>query len=311
MREAIFVVGIFTLMLSVLLTIQSRRRTKRTLDLIEEMLTEARRGSFHADRYDESRLSKVASQLSDYLSSSAIAAKQVAEEKNRLASLVTDISHQTKTPIANLLLYSEMLEDAALPKEQMENVNAIRAQAKKLRFLIDDLVKLSRLESGIISLHRQKTPVLPLLAAVREQLKEKVEKKGIALLLCPKEEPASAEETDPSLLMAEVDPKWTQEALFNIVDNAVKYTSVGSVTLDASAYELFVRIDVTDTGIGIPEEEQAKVFGRFYRAPYAAATEGVGIGLYLAREILSGEGGYIKVRSDGVHGTTFSVFLPR
>ena len=97
----------------------------------------------------------------------------------------------------------------------------------------------------------------------------------------------------------------------NIVDNAIKYTEHGTITISAVSYEMFARIDISDTGSGIPETEQAKIFARFYRSKAVQEQEGVGIGLYLARQILSGEGGYIKVTSALGKGSTFSVFLPR
>jgi signal transduction histidine kinase len=108
------------------------------------------------------------------------------------------------------------------------------------------------------------------------------------------------------------DPKWTAEAVYNLLDNAVKYTPAGGkISVRAAAYELFCRIDVTDTGIGIAEAEQAKIFTRFYRSPAVAETEGVGIGLFLTRQIVTGQGGYVKVSSAPGKGATFSVFLPR
>ena len=107
-----------------------------------------------------------------------------------------------------------------------------------------------------------------------------------------------------------MDPKWTVEALGNLVDNAIKYTVDGGVTISVTPYEMFVRIDVADTGIGIPEEEQGRIFTRFYRGDTNVQQEGVGIGLYLAREILHSEGGYLKVSSTAGQGSTFSMFLP-
>ena len=77
------------------------------------------------------------------------------------------------------------------------------------------------------------------------------------------------------------------------------------------AYELFCRVDVTDTGVGLSEEEQAKVFQRFYRGRDAREEEGVGIGLYLVRQIVTGQGGYVKVTSRPGEGSTFSLFLPK
>ena len=133
---------------------------------------------------------------------------------------------------------------------------------------------------------------------VYDQLKERTAAKGLEFTL---------EKTDA---IANIDSKWTQEALFNIADNAVKYTDKGSVTISALEFDMFVRVDVSDTGPEISEEEATKIFGRFYRSPAVKEKEGVGIGLYLAREIISGQGGYIKVKSDKTV-TTFSVFLPK
>ena len=108
------------------------------------------------------------------------------------------------------------------------------------------------------------------------------------------------------------DFKWTLEALANIVENAIKYTPPGGlVTVSTREYEMFVCIDITDNGIGMSEEETAKIFTRFYRSPHVYEEKGVGIGLYLAREIVSKEGGYIKVSSELSKGSVFSVFLPK
>ena len=131
------------------------------------------------------------------------------------------------------------------------------------------------------------------------QLREKAEAKNLKLEI---------KDTDARAL---IDKKWTQEAIVNIVDNAIKYTDHGSITISTKDYEMFVCVDISDTGIGIPEEESAKVFQRFYRGSNVKFKEGVGIGLHLAREIISGGGGYIKLSSKFGEGTTFSVFLPK
>ncbi|MBR6474127.1 MAG: HAMP domain-containing histidine kinase, partial [Lachnospiraceae bacterium] len=131
------------------------------------------------------------------------------------------------------------------------------------------------------------------------QYRDKAEAIGLELSLSAKE------------IAAIIDRKWTAEAIGNIVDNAIKYSSEGSVTITASDYEMFARVDIKDTGLGIPEEEQAKIFQRFYRSNNVRDKDGVGIGLYLARQIITGEGGYIKVSSKVGEGTTFSVFLPK
>ncbi|MCR5062173.1 MAG: HAMP domain-containing histidine kinase [Treponema sp.] len=285
---------------AVVLVICNHLKQKRTFDFLEKMLNQAIEGSFSADSFDESRLSRLETKLEEYLSSSSISAQNVKNEKDKLKELISDISHQTKTPIANLVLYGELLEGSELNAEQKSNVNAILTQTEKLRFLIDSLVKLSRLESGIIQLEKKNTEIYPILKNVVEQVRERAAAKGLELIL---------NETDAT---ATIDSKWTQEAIFNIADNAVKYTDKGSITISAAEFDMFVRVDVSDTGKGIPEEDQAKIFGRFYRGSATKSEEGVGIGLHLAREIISGQGGYIKVKSNPDEpGTTFSIFLPK
>ena len=285
---------------AVVLVIINRLKLKRTFDSLEKILNEAIEGTYTADSFDESRLSRLETKLEEYLSSASISAQNVKNEKDKLKELISDISHQTKTPIANLVLYGELLEGSELTPEQKSNVNAILTQTEKLRFLIDSLVKLSRLESGIIQLERKKTEVFPILQNVVEQVRERAAAKGLELVLIQND------------VAANIDSKWTQEAIFNIADNAVKYTDKGSITISATEFDMFVRVDVSDTGKGIPEEDQPKIFGRFYRGSATKSEEGVGIGLHLAREIISGQGGYIKVKSNPDEpGTTFSIFLPK
>ena len=291
---------------ALILLIYNRLKLRRTFDSMEEMLNEAIEGSYTAGSFDESRLSRLETKLEEYLSSASISAQNVKDEKDKLKELISDISHQTKTPIANLVLYGELLEGSELSAEQKSNVNAILTQTEKLRFLIDSLVKLSRLESGIIQLERKSTAIFPILQNVIDQVHERAAARGLKLVL---------NETD---VAATIDPKWTQEAIFNIADNAVKYTDKGSITISATEFDMFVRVDISDTGKGIPEEDQPKIFGRFYRGTSTKSEEGVGIGLHLAREIISGQGGYIKVKSNPVQNaaatepvTTFSIFLPK
>ena len=147
--------------------------------------------------------------------------RNLAREKDKIKALVADISHQTKTPIANLLLYSELLQEEALPPSTEANVDTLHAQAKKLQFLIDALVKLSRLENGIISLSPKRTALQPLLQSAAEQYAAKAAEKGLPLHLY---------DTEASAVF---DPKWTAEALTNLIDNAIKYTPHGEITIRA------------------------------------------------------------------------------
>ena len=273
-------------------------RMNRTFNTMEHMLDAAMKGDFTDTMFDESRLSALETKFAHYFSASAISARNVQQEKDNIKKLVADISHQTKTPIANLLLYCELLQEEELPESAADNVNALYRQTERLRFLIDSLVKLSRLENGIISLSVKQQDLHPVLETVISQYMAKADQKGLSLLL---------EDTETKAVF---DAKWTAEALGNLLDNAIKYTEHGSIHVSVKSYEMFVRIDVRDTGIGISESEQAQIFSRFYRSREVSEQQGVGIGLYLSREIISSEGGYMKVKSAPGMGSTFSVFLP-
>ncbi|MEE0229697.1 MAG: HAMP domain-containing sensor histidine kinase [Peptococcaceae bacterium] len=298
MNETGIVIILLCLLGTALIVVLNRRTVRKTMDKIEKMLDAAMNGSFSETTFDESKLSALETRFAHYLSAAETAARNVAQEKDSIQSLIADISHQTKTPIANLLLYSELLQEETLPASATASVDALHNQAEKLRFLIDSLVKLSRLENGIISLSPQRAALQPLLEGLIAQYTAKATEKGLSLQLL---------DTDG---FASFDAKWTAEALSNIVDNAIKYTTRGTITISAVSYEIFARIDISDSGPGIPESEQAKIFTRFYRAKTVHEQEGVGIGLYLSRQIISGEGGYIKVTSAPGKGSTFSVFLP-
>lgn len=278
----------------------TRWQSRKLLDSLEDMLRAATEGEFTESAFDETRMSRLETELAHYLSASAMSARNVEREKEKIKTLIADISHQTKTPIANLLLYSELLAEEELTQTAREKLAALHGQTEKLQFLIEALVKLSRLENGIIRLRPEDHAVSYLFERVREQYEAKAQQKGLSL---------TVQETE---LHAVFDPEWTAEALANLADNAVKYTKSGEIALSAVAYEMFVRIDVRNTGMGIAEEEQGKIFSRFYRSQSAGeSSDGVGIGLYLTREIVSGEGGYLRVQSAVGKGSLFSMYLPR
>ena len=274
-----------------------RHRTRRIFENLNRMLDMAMRGNFTEDSFDESLLSALESKLAHYLAASTVSARNVQAEKDKLKALIGDISHQTKTPIANILLYTQLL------MEQPGNracLDALDGQTKKLQSLIDALVKTSRLESGVIALHPAGGGLQAVIDAALSQIAPKAVAKKIQITL----EPTEAD--------AVFDPKWTEEALYNLLDNAVKYTPAGGVVrVTVTAYQLFSAIHVSDTGPGIPEEEQPRVFQRFYRGAEHAEEEGVGIGLYLVRRIAEGQGGYVKVSSHVGKGSTVSLYLPR
>ena len=277
-----------------------RLAIRRILNGMDRLLDRAIRGEAVEGRFDESFPSHLEMKLAQYLSASTISAQNVAKEKEKLKTLVADISHQTKTPIANVLLYAQLLEEQKLTPEGRACADALEQQARKLQSLIDSLVKISRLETGVLTMHPEPGPLEPMLREAAAQFAPEAGEKNVKLSVIP------------SNVQAVYDRKWTAEAVCNLLDNAIKYTPAGGrITVEMSGYELFSRIRVTDTGPGIPEEEQARIFQRFYRSSSVSQTEGVGIGLYLARQIAAGQSGYIKVESKPGRGAAFSLYLPR
>ncbi|MGM9627758.1 MAG: sensor histidine kinase [Faecousia sp.] len=277
-----------------------QRQTRRILESLDRMLEVAIQGDFTEKDYDESMLSALEVKLARYLASSTVSAKNLQSEKDSIKTLIADISHQTKTPIANILLYTQLLEEQALPEESRICAVSLEHQAEKMKSLIDALVKTSRLETGILALHPEAGQLESVILSAVAQLSPKAERKGIRILI---------ESADGDAVF---DPKWTEEAFFNLLDNAVKYTPTGGeVRIRTVSYPLFSAVQVSDTGPGIPEEEQPKVFQRFYRGLEHQQEDGVGIGLYLVRQIAQGQGGYVKVVSQKGAGSTFSLYLPR
>lgn len=226
--------------------------------------------------------------------------EEALREKDNIKSLISDISHQIKTPIANLSMYNDTLIERDIDKSrQKEFLSNMRFQVSKLEWLIDSLIKMSRLENSIINLNKSSSRLSETIANALGGIYIKADRKNIKLSLdCPSD------------IILFYDKKWTSEALFNILENSVKYNKInGEIKIFVESFELFTKIDVKDTGIGIDENEINNIFKRFYRSREVSEVEGVGIGLYLSNEIITRQGGYIKVSSEKGRGTTFSIFL--
>lgn len=234
-----------------------------------------------------------------YLTASEHSRKRIAEERASIEQLVTDISHQTKTPLSNIILYSQLLQEQECGGEGQKLAKEIHQQSEKLQFLIEALIKTSRLESGTFQIRPEKNKMAETVSASIRQAEQKAQAKQIQL----------QSQVDPELT-ASFDLKWTTEALFNILDNAIKYSPVGSrVTISAEAYEIYTAIKIRDQGTGIAEGEIPKIFGRFYRGQNVHTEEGTGIGLYLSRQIVEAQNGYIVVHSRMGEGSEFQVYL--
>lgn len=221
-------------------------------------------------------------------------------QKRQLKGLISDISHQTKTPIANIKLYLEFLEEEQLSDKGKEFLDNLERQTDKLDFLLQNMIKMSRLEAGSIAIKSRSANLYRTLCKAVEETVPAASKKRIEL---------SVDCQDEFLLKHDV--KWTEEAVFNILDNAVKYTNPGgSIHVAVTRQEIYSKISIRDSGKGIPTERQAQIFTRFYREPEVHSIDGIGIGLYLARQILELQKGYIEVYSEEGQGSDFCLYLP-
>lgn len=274
---------------------------RATYDKLNQMLDDAINGDFEESDYDESELSKLETKWKRYFASSALSQKRIEEEQNTIKELVTNISHQTKTPLANILLYTQLLNERPLDEESAFLVKEIQTYSEKLDFLIQSLVKLSRLETGTYQFTPVSSNLLEITESVAREAMQKAAFKHITIHI----------DVDAGHA-AVFDQKWTKEAIYNILDNAIKYSPENStITIHSREYELFSCLCITDKGIGISEEEIPKIFGRFYRGLHVREQEGVGIGLYLSRQIIENQNGYIKVSSKLGQGSSFQIYLPK
>lgn len=254
------------------------------------------------DRLDieETRESRIVSQLRRILSSARARERQAIEEKNQTMELIADLSHQFKTPLANIVMNMEILQDASLDEDRRkEFLEHTKNQADKMQWLMADLLKASRLENGVIRFTAENTGIKETIAKALGAVYAQASSRNIELVV--------EEFQDFDLYH---NPKWTAEAMSNILENAIKYSPENScIRIALSRLDIYTRITIIDEGIGIPESEYHLIFKRFYRGGKVEQQEGSGLGLYLAQLIVQCEGGYITVSSKVGKGSRFSVFL--
>ncbi|WP_379200062.1 sensor histidine kinase [Paenibacillus sp. GCM10012306] len=268
---------------------------------VDDIVDGAIHGRDQLTLYEETSLSSLEHKLIRYIETSKASEQNMAAEKNMIKELLSDISHQTKTPLSNIMVYSQLLEETPLlDSEPRHFASQIKTQSAKLDWLIQSLIKMSRLESGMISLHPQVSNIISAITPAVAQVFNQAESKEITISIsCDSE------------IAARHDMKWTNEAMFNLLENAVKYTAPeGKIHVAAESNEMFAVIEISDTGSGIAPVDLPHIFKRFYRGKNVGDAKGVGIGLFLAREIITAQGGYIKVSSTPGQGSTFSIFLP-
>jgi signal transduction histidine kinase len=227
------------------------------------------------------------------------------QEANRLKTeFVSMVSHELRTPLTSIQGYAELLlEDDQIAEAHCESLTIVKKNSDRLLGLINDLLDLSRMEAGRVDLHRTSLDLARLIPEVAGSLRPLIDAKRQRLRL-------DLGEVLPAVW---ADADRVTQILTNLISNAHKYTLVeGSITVAARRDDGFVRVDVSDTGVGLSPEDQAQLFTKFFRArdrsPQAAG--GTGLGLVITRLLVELHGGQITVSSAPGHGSTFSFSLP-
>lgn len=222
------------------------------------------------------------------------------QDKEEIRDLIVEIAHQLRMPLANIQTYLDLLKDEHLSNTEKEKyITAIEISEKKLNFLIEGFIKMSRLENRIIQIKKEDNDIKNTIINAIGQVENAATEKNIDIQYI--------QEND---IYINHDKNWLGEAIFNIVDNAVKYSKPRSVIeISLAVNDMFAIINVRDYGIGINDGEENEIFKRFYRGQKVTNEEGFGIGLYIAREIVIRHGGFIKAKVE-TSGMSFSFYLP-
>lgn len=268
-------------------------------DMIEDLICGKERVEFPIAA--DTILSKLQGQLLKLYDILCSHKEQEQKIRKQLAENIGDLVHQINTPITNIRLYVDFLRRDDLTVQDTEKfLSCMEEQAQKLFWLGESFSKISRLETGIIRLRPERQKVEPILLHAINQVMVKAESKGMEISL-----------SGETQAVALIDPKWTTEALFNILDNAVKYgKSETKIEIIVADLTNFISIEVrNESEINIAPDEYHKLFQRFYRGKANAGIEGVGLGLYIARKILEDEKAYIKAETKPDGMAEFAVFL--
>lgn len=294
------VVCILAIVSSITLICTYRKQTEVVLQKILDKLDMALAGNRIETEYDESMDAAIAERLNRVVGNAEMQRDAAREERDRIKSLISDISHQVRTPLSNIMLYSELLLEHELDGNSMMLAEKIQIQSGKLDFFMKELIKSSSTEQEMIVVSPSIISVSELIYLACQSVEVAALKKNINICY---------EEVDSKCY---ADKKWTIEAISNVLENAVKYSLHGSeIVIGVKEYESFLCVEICDSGVGILEAERGLIFQRFYRSKEVKDIPGFGIGLYLVREVLSKEGGYVKVHSKHGAGSRFQLFLSR
>lgn len=222
--------------------------------------------------------------------------EETRKNRDKMQKLISEIAHQMRTPLTNIKTYQDflkqkMMEDNIWNKGMKEiSVSecmiALEKSEAKLNFLVESFIKMSRLEQHIIQIKKEDNDILQTIKNVLGDIQPNAEKKCLQFDI-----------SMPEHVDCLHDANWLGEAIYNVLDNAVKYSNEkGTVQINVSENEMFLHICIRDFGLGIEQNEENKIFQRFYRGARVTTQEGLGIGLYLSREITNLHGGFLRAK---------------
>lgn len=322
-KSSMFMISLsFAIYITIVVTLKKQKKEieseyNQGICDIERTLNALRDGSFNSSEKKfkkltsaefNSNFSRIETLIDSLYSSISIIKENAENDKRETKVVVTDISHQLKTPLAAIKSTYELIQqDSPSVDERKEVENMMGFQIRSLEKLIQSLVNISRLESGMINIKLTKGSLFDSILTAVNGIWLKADEKNIKI------EVNDSSEYRIQTIMC--DRKWLSEAFVNILDNAVKYSSENTeVSIYITKINQMMRIEFKDQGAGIPDEEKHKVFKRFYRGITGSLAEGSGVGLYLARRIISEHHGTIMVKDNIVNGekkgSVFVVHLP-
>lgn len=282
---------------AIYLYLQNQQKWKNADRMLDDILANRK---IDACDVNEGELSLFANRLIRIQDKLNLEIGRAEDEKEQIKQLISNMSHQLKTPIANVMMYTQLLEnEGASSEERSVFLEKLKLHSRRIDWILNSLFKMTKLEQNVISFEAQNCSIHETIRQAVSAVYEKAAAKNIEIIM--------EDFQNPDLWH---NRKWTAEVFENLLENAVKYTGPnGRITISVQVFEMYSCITIQDNGIGIRAEELSKIFHRFYRSREVQNIEGSGIGLYLSKIILEKEKGYLTVSSEYGKGSSFCVFL--